>query len=294
MKNFFQEFKDYREEQDITLEDISDVTKINVRFLQALEEGNFDVLPGTYIRLFLRAYAKEIGIDPDEAIEKLEIYQGKISEFTPKTRTAQPELPERPEFGESPGPARINLKPKSTFNWKRTLIILILFVAVIWAIKAYVSSSPERRPGSQSTELQSARQGNRTVSSEDVVSDAQFEGGEVVDRTQQSVPSVNVSEDIVLQVHAVARTWLRVRRDNAPSEEYLFLPQDSKTFRATNRIELRIGNSAGAKLTLNGEPIPDLGSSNTVTDLVINENGVVDKTTVIPMTASVEGDTTAF
>lgn len=293
MKNFFQEFKEHREEQDITLEDISEVTKINVRFLQALEEGNFDVLPGTYIRLFLRAYAKEIGIDPDEAIEKLKIYQGKISEFKPKLRAPQPEPPEKPEFGASPGSAKINLKPRSTFNWKRTLLIVILFVAVIWAIKSYVSSSQERNTSSQNTELQSARQGNRTVSSEDVVSDAQFEGGEVVDRTQQSVPSVNASEDIVLQVNAVARTWLRIKRDNAPGEEYLFLPQDSKTFRATNRIELRIGNSAGANLSLNGEPIPDLGTSNTVTDLIINENGVVDKTTVIPMASSVEGDTTA-
>ena len=293
MKNFFQEFKQHREEQEITLEDISDVTKINVRFLQALEEGNFEVLPETYIRLFLRAYAKEIGIDPDEAIEKLEIYQGKVADFQPRIREPQPELPEKPEFGESPGSPRINLKPNNTFNWKRTLLIIILFVAVIWAIKSYVSSSQERSPNTQSTELQSARQGNRTVSSEDVVSDEQFEGGEVVDRTQQSVPSVNASEDIVLQVNAVARTWLRVRRDNAPTEEYLFLPQDSKTLRATNRIELRIGNSAGANLTLNGEPIPDLGSSNTVSDLVINENGVVDKTTVIPMASSVVGDTTA-
>jgi len=285
MKNFFQEFKEHREQQNITLEDISDVTKINVSFLSALEEGDFDVLPDTYVRLFLRAYAKEIGLDPDEAIEKLEIYQGKVSEDKPNRVPEKEETP-KPEFGEKPGSVKINLKTRSNFNWKRTLIIIAIFIVIIWFIRSYVSNGQDETPNQQNTELQSNQQNSLTATDAEIVSDEEVADGEVVEQSTQSVGTVNSNEELVLQFSAVARTWVRVQRDTFPSEEYLFLPQDTKTFRAENQMALRIGNSSAANLVLNGETIEDLGSANTVTDLVINENGVVDQTTTIPASAS--------
>ena len=50
--------------------------KISLSALRAIEKGHFDQLPYTYSRLFLRAYAVEIGVDPEEALENLEIYLG--------------------------------------------------------------------------------------------------------------------------------------------------------------------------------------------------------------------------
>jgi len=64
----FAELKAQREALGLSLEDIFQYTRINPAYLEALETGRFDVLPETYIRLFLRKYAQEIGLDPTEML----------------------------------------------------------------------------------------------------------------------------------------------------------------------------------------------------------------------------------
>ena len=68
MSEFYKELKLIRQDQEIDLEEIHNRTKINLNYLQAIEDGKFDLLPNTYMRLFIRAYATEIGANPDEAI----------------------------------------------------------------------------------------------------------------------------------------------------------------------------------------------------------------------------------
>ena len=58
-----------RKRQNISLEEISLSTKINIRFLTAIEQGHFEELPGGIIcKSFLRAYARQIGMDEEQAI----------------------------------------------------------------------------------------------------------------------------------------------------------------------------------------------------------------------------------
>jgi transcriptional regulator with XRE-family HTH domain len=74
MDNFFKKYKKLRKDQKIDLTDIENRTKINIKYLAALEAGNFDLIQAPYTRLFLRAYINEIGADPDEAISELTEY----------------------------------------------------------------------------------------------------------------------------------------------------------------------------------------------------------------------------
>jgi len=58
-----------REIRNITLREISDNTKIGLRYLEALEEDRFEVLPASiFAKGFLREYAKYVGLDPDEVV----------------------------------------------------------------------------------------------------------------------------------------------------------------------------------------------------------------------------------
>ena len=76
---FYIRLKSHREDQKITLDEISKRTKINVSFLESIENGDFNVLPKTYVRLFLKSYYTEIGINPIETIENYEMHSyGKI------------------------------------------------------------------------------------------------------------------------------------------------------------------------------------------------------------------------
>ncbi len=69
MGQFGDKFRKAREKKDISLDAVSNVTKISARMLQAIEEEHFDVLPGgVFNKGFIRAYAKHLGMDAEEAV----------------------------------------------------------------------------------------------------------------------------------------------------------------------------------------------------------------------------------
>lgn len=59
-----------REERGIPLREISDQTRISVRYLEAIEANDYKRLPGgIFNRSFVRAYARHVGYDEKQAIE---------------------------------------------------------------------------------------------------------------------------------------------------------------------------------------------------------------------------------
>lgn len=70
MASFGEELKRERELRDISLKEISEATNIPARFLEALEQNNFPVLPGgAYTRGFVRSYALHIGVNVEEMVD---------------------------------------------------------------------------------------------------------------------------------------------------------------------------------------------------------------------------------
>jgi cytoskeletal protein RodZ len=60
-----------REERGLTLRHIAEVTKISVSALEALERDDISRLPGgIFSRAFVRSYAVEIGLDPEETVRE--------------------------------------------------------------------------------------------------------------------------------------------------------------------------------------------------------------------------------
>ena len=78
-ETFFLALKNHRESKQITLDEISEFTKINPKYLHAIEEGNFNIIPNIYMRLFIRSYTKYIGADHNQALADYELHTtGKI------------------------------------------------------------------------------------------------------------------------------------------------------------------------------------------------------------------------
>ncbi|MFZ1010312.1 MAG: helix-turn-helix transcriptional regulator, partial [Candidatus Sulfotelmatobacter sp.] len=69
MGAFGEKLRKQREQRGIELDAISNTTKISTRMLRALEEEHFDQLPGgVFNKGFVRAYARHVGLDEQEAI----------------------------------------------------------------------------------------------------------------------------------------------------------------------------------------------------------------------------------
>jgi cytoskeletal protein RodZ len=74
MLSLGEELKREREFREISLREISEATKINMRMLEAIEKDNYQLLPGgIFNRNFIRAYAEFIGLDPEIAVRKYQV-----------------------------------------------------------------------------------------------------------------------------------------------------------------------------------------------------------------------------
>ena len=85
--------REARERAGITLRAIATTTKISVLSLEALERNDVGRLPGgIFVRAFVRAYAKEVGLDPEDAVRR---YIGRFPdaavEGSPTPHAAHPE-----------------------------------------------------------------------------------------------------------------------------------------------------------------------------------------------------------
>ena len=69
MSSFGEEIRRERELREITLREIAESTKISLRYLDALEQNDFEHLPGgVFNKGFVRAFAEHIGVDPEAMV----------------------------------------------------------------------------------------------------------------------------------------------------------------------------------------------------------------------------------
>ena len=71
---FYEELRSIRKSKNIEINEISENTKINVEYLKAIEDGNFDSLPYIYVRLFIKSYAEYLNIDSELILEKFQTH----------------------------------------------------------------------------------------------------------------------------------------------------------------------------------------------------------------------------
>lgn len=87
MSELGQMLRQARINRGVSLDEIEDSTKIRKRYLEAIEEGNYKVLPGSfYVRAFVKTYAEAVGLQPEEV---LKLYRNEV----PSPETEQPAKP---------------------------------------------------------------------------------------------------------------------------------------------------------------------------------------------------------
>ncbi len=112
--------KEARQEKDISLESLQDITKIQKRYLEAIEAGNFEKLPGNfYARAFIKEYALVVGLDPEELLEEF------------KTQIPAPDETENAQYTRFSRTQKEKEKNHSIFSFIPTIIVVILVIGII-------------------------------------------------------------------------------------------------------------------------------------------------------------------
>ncbi len=109
--------RDARVRRNISLQQAGDDTKIRVKYIQAMENEDFDVLPGgTYVKGFLRTYADYLGVDFQVVLDE---YNERFGASDIHEHTIQPPR---------------TAKPKAPRKHQNFLFVAILAVAIIAAL----------------------------------------------------------------------------------------------------------------------------------------------------------------
>lgn len=93
MKNLGRSLRLAREDLGISIEELAEVTRIDPKYLLAMERGDFDLLPGpVYIRSYLRTYAIYVDLDPRQIIRLYQERKQAESESLSRTTRVQREM----------------------------------------------------------------------------------------------------------------------------------------------------------------------------------------------------------
>lgn len=132
-----------REQRGYTLDDIQEITKIRKRYLEAIETGDYKVLPGSfYVRAFVKTYAETVGLDAEEV---LRLYHKEL----PKAQAPEAGAPEpsyiQPKSRRVQHNDRIGKVVVTSLMW----LFPILIAVVIYVY--YANNKPDTDKPAEST-----------------------------------------------------------------------------------------------------------------------------------------------
>ena len=88
--SFGASLKRERELRSIPLEDVAEATNIQVSYLKALEEDSYEFLPHiTFVRGFIRSYARYIGLNPDNVMANYEHFMASLPKDDTSDKTVE-------------------------------------------------------------------------------------------------------------------------------------------------------------------------------------------------------------
>lgn len=234
MASFGDNLRRERELRGITLREISEATKISVRFLQALEQDRMDVLPGgLFPRAFVRQYARYVGLDAEKVVAEFLYLQGE----TPVERRPPPPPTQR---GVSPG---------------------VIFFGLV-AVAAIVLSL---RRG---TEHAAHPKGAGPLAP--AAAAVPTPGSPAVLASDRVYPAPGVAtpapgpQTLVLTMTAQQNCWVEARADGQTVLNRVLAEGETETLEAEGEIILSVGNAGGLAISVNDRPGMRLGKSGEV------------------------------
>jgi cytoskeletal protein RodZ len=266
MNTFSDELQKERVAKDISLADISKKTHINIKYLEAIEQGSFDILPQTYIRAFIREYALVIGLAPKAVLKKFDVMVG--GKYSVENRTmigsgwSGSPLPSLPEQSTTSSP-RPGGKPEYLRqNDNRTVAVVAgaVIVAVVLIYFVYDYATQETKtPIAQETPFQEVvKEQEKQILPQKAALD-----------TFAVLQSAAKKDSLTLRAVTVDSVWISIGKDNAPSQSIILPPEASRTWVASKQFRLSLGNAGGIRFMLNGTDIGRFGKRGVVVRNII-------------------------
>lgn len=276
LDRFAEQLKKARLKKGISLQQMAAKTRIDLKFLEAIDNGNFSFLPDLYVKAFIKQYAKAIDLDEQETLKKYEdVLAGKtIEDDEPKSlleqkieiSKTQPETEKEnltPIFDGNPPVPKPIAKPDEMKKKLRVLIYAagFILVGVIVFFALFNRSSTivvEELPYEKVLEEANDRY--------------------QVEKEAEEPAAVTFSTDsLTLQfanADSLDSAWVMVIYDDLKKEDFLLYPKNTKTVHATDNFKFTLGNSGVILLRLDNQLLNFEGKRGSVRHYEITRKGI--------------------
>ncbi|MGI5838340.1 MAG: RodZ domain-containing protein [bacterium] len=266
--------REAREKQNQSIQNAVEVTKIRSKYLLALENGQFEIIPGqVYVKGFIRSYAKFLGLNGEELVERFKAETEKEADVQVHTAAENSE-PGREVRADSGGPERevLSGSPRSSRRenyllkdlgrLSRVLLRLAVAVVLIFAIVSLVKAiMPDKPPVTPPAGQPSGQNPNEQPEPPDTDPNGEPEppAATVTVLASDSGKTVyGVSGDTIsVTITAESNCWVGVYRNpdllvNDFASQVTLRSGDSQEFSAATKLSLRTGNTGGIRVSVNG------------------------------------------
>lgn len=276
----------------MSLEDLQTVTKIQKRYLLAIEQGNYDIIPGKfYVRAFIKQYAEAVGLNPEQLFEEFRkdvpsTYNDEVSDKLSNIKP-QRELPK-------PASKVLELLPTILIIGGIIVVIAIIYV-IVQAVnhdsgqknnQAAPQQSESKYEVSEDSSLAKDQKKKEKASSDDKEKSSKKEDSSKDDETvslkatntEGSTTTYEVSgaDEMELTISASQASWLRVRDESGKVLKMGEL-KDGESFKTDlsdlSQVDIRLGNASGIDIKVNDEKLKyELDPKNTMTQNIVIVN----------------------
>lgn len=257
MLNLFgQSLKKRREQLGLTIEQIFYKTKIDKKFLEMMEQGNFSFLPELYIKAFIREYAVAVELNPDETISQyLLAKESKLPQDRQSSTEDSVENIQNPEntissINQIKNKSNIddNLSNQSdgnSFNKiPNTKILIFSFFFLILGSFVYFLILSD----------------NEIVIEEIPFEQTITERQRFEEFENNTLNDTSLTKDsLSLEIFSNDTSWIYLIVDNLNVTDRLLYPNRKTVFKAKSKFEGTIGNSKSVVLYLNGKNLGFVG-----------------------------------
>ena len=278
-----------RLKRNLDLGQIAQELKIAPRFLEAIEAGQLDKLPGgIFTKSFTLQYARLLGLDEEKIAGELQ-------------RTLDPP-PEFPAAVEAPNPADSAIRVprveewesvgESRFRWSSSLsaaalvVVVMLLCSGLYALYAWWQRAHRPVAAHQSPPIAAVQQAPPPqVQPSTAPTGTQPSSGAPAPApsTEQSAPPVapppvpvagaHPNAPVRVELTADEPVWVLVRSDGKYFFSGTLGAKESRAFEATSTVLLRLGNAGGVTITLNGKPVGPVGPKGQVRTVQFTSGG---------------------
>ncbi|MHC1736808.1 MAG: RodZ domain-containing protein [Ignavibacteriaceae bacterium] len=256
--NLSEELKTKRESLGLSLDQIARKIRIDIKFLRAMENGDFSFLPDLYIKAYLKEFAGALNLDEGIIIQKYNLAkEGKeyLPEMAVETVAAAPKNIARFADAEKEQVRSETLHLKTVHKNQIVFGLISVFGLIVLIYFIFF-----------------------TGETEEIIRETPYE--EILEENKnryEETSQVNeeiTSDSLVLSFNASDSCWIKVVLDEAVAKEYFLFPKQSLVIKAKDSFNLVLGNYRSVVLTVNEKTLKLEDQKGSVAKITIDRNGV--------------------